>query len=268
MQVVPTVAYQLTDKLSIGFSPIVDLASLSASPGFLAAPDAAGGGAATYPAMTNGTFQWGAGFQFGAFYVTDRNWNFGASFKSTQWLQTFEYNSRDQVGAPRNVKVGIDAPMIVSVGTAYTGFARTLIAVDARYLDYSNTKGFSQTGFASTGAVNGLGWDSIFALSTGAQYMVSDALAVRAGYSYSTNPISNDKTFFNITCPLVIQHGVSAGASYNLTACLKLSLAYAHFFENSISGPMVSPVIGAIPGTNVTAKAAADTVSAGASFAY
>jgi long-chain fatty acid transport protein len=269
LQAIPTVAYKLTEKLSVGFSPMIDLAGVSANPGFLAAPDAAGGsGFATYPALTNGPYQWGAGFQFGAYYVTEKNWNFGASFKSTQWLQSFDYNARDQTGAPRNVKIAIDAPMIVSIGTAYTGIERTLIAVDARYLDYSNTKGTAKSGFAPTGAVAGLGWDSIFALSAGTQYMLTDALAVRAGYSYSTNPISNDKTFFNIGSPLVIQHGLSVGASYNLTASLKLSLAYAHFFENSISGPMVSPVIGPIPGTNVTAHAAADTVSAGATFAY
>jgi len=269
MQVIPTIAYQLTEKLSLGFSPMIDLAALSANPGFLATPDAAGGsGFATYPPLTNGPLQWGGGFQFGAYYVTERNWNFGASFKSTQWFQSFDYNSRDQTGAPRNVKIGVDAPMIASIGTAYTGLARTLIAVDARYLDYANTKPFAKSGFTSQGAVAGLGWDSIFALSAGAQYQVTDPLSVRMGYSYSTNPIGNDKTFFNITSPLIIQHGLSAGASYNLTASLKLSLAYAHFFENSVSGPILNPAVGALPGTNVTAKAAADTVSAGASITY
>ncbi|HEY2252934.1 MAG TPA: outer membrane protein transport protein, partial [Planctomycetaceae bacterium] len=268
-QVIPTVAWRVNDKLSLGFSPMIDLAGLSASPGFLGAPDAAGGsGFATYPALTNAPYSWGGGFQFGAYYVTDYNWNFGASFKSTQWLQSFDYNARDQTGAPREVKLAIDGPMIISIGTAYTGFERTLIAVDARYLDYRNTNGTAKSGFAPTGAVAGLGWDNIFALSVGTQYQVTDALSVRGGYSYSTNPISNNNTFFNIGSPLIIQHGVSVGASYNLTACLKLSLAYAHFFDNSISGPYNIPGVGPIPNTNVTAHAAADTVSVGASLAY
>jgi long-chain fatty acid transport protein len=265
MQIIPTIAYQVTDKLSVGFSPMIDLTGLSANPGFVAGPTGPGGG---YPPLTNGPMEFGGGFQFGAYYVTEQNWNFGASFKSTQWFQSFDFNSLNATGQPRDVKIGVDAPMIVSIGTAYTGFERWLIALDARYLDYANTKGFSQSGFSPTGAITGLGWDSIFALSLGTQYQVSDAFSVRMGYSYSTNPISNDKTFFNITSPLVIQNGVSIGGSYNLTARLKLNLAYAHFFENSISGPIISPVIGAIPGTNVTARAAADTVSAGASFTF
>lgn len=269
MQIIPTVAYRVTDKLSIGLSPMIDLAALSVNPGLFAAPDAAGGsGFATYPPMTNGPYTWGGGFQVGVFYVTERNWNFGASFKSTQWFQNFDYNSRDQTGAPREVKVGADVPMIVSIGTAYTGFARTLIAVDARYLDYSNTKGFSKSGFAPTGAIAGLGWDSIFALAAGAQYLVTDALAVRGGYSYNTNPISSDKTFFNVGSPLLTQHTLYVGASYNLTASLKLSLAYIHAFENSSSGPIVSPAFGPLAGTSVTSQTAADAVSVGASFVY
>jgi len=269
VQIIPTVAYQVTEKLSIGFSPMIDMASLSVNPGLVAAPDAAGGsGFATYPPMTNGPYTWGGGFQVGAYYVTDANWNFGTSFKSPQWFQSFDYNSHDQTGAPREVKFGVDVPMIVSIGTAYTGFQRTLIALDARYLDYSNTKPFAQSGFAPTGAVAGLGWDSIFALSLGAQYKVTDALAVRGGYSYNTNPISNNNTFFNIGSPLTIQHTLYVGASYNLTACWKVSLAYTHAFENSSTGPIVSPTFGPLAGTSVTSQTAADAVSVGASFAY
>ncbi len=43
VQVVPTLGLQVTDKLSIGFSPIVNMASLTADPGILAAPDNANG---------------------------------------------------------------------------------------------------------------------------------------------------------------------------------------------------------------------------------
>lgn len=267
IQVLPTVAYQATERLSIGFSPIVDIASLSVDPGIVAAPDAAGGGFPTYPPFTHGTYQWGGGFQTGAYYKTDSHWNFGASFKSPQWFNSFQFNSENQVGAPRNIKVVVDAPLIASLGTSYNGFDRWLLALDVRYLDYRNTRPVSQTGFAPSGAVNGLGWSDVFALSTGAQYQVIDGVSVRAGYSFSTNPIGNNQSFFNITTPLVIQHSVYCGASYNITASFKVSLAYAHFFENSISGPWMSP-LGPIAGTSVTSQASADSIVAGASFLF
>jgi long-chain fatty acid transport protein len=267
MQIVPTVAIQATERLSVGISPIVDLAGLNLDPGVLAAPDAAGGGMPTFPPLTHGTYQWGGGVQAGAFYVAESKWQFGASIKSPQWFNSFQFNSKDQIGAPRNIKFVVDAPMIVSLGTAYTGIDRVLVALDVRYLDYHNTRPFSQVGFAPTGALKGVGWDSVFALSTGAQYLLSDAASVRVGYSYSTNPVSNDKTFFNIASPVIIQHSVYCGASYNITDTFKVSLAYSHFFANTISGPFLTPA-GPIPGTNVTSRAFADSITAGASFLF
>lgn len=268
MQLIPTAALQVTERISVGFSPIVDLASLSLDPGVVASPDAAAGtGFATYPALTHGTYQWGAGFQVGAFYAGENNWNFGVSFKSTQWFNSFQYNARDQIGNPRNVKVLVDAPMIVSLGTSYTGFEKWLFATDVRYIDYHNTVPFSRSGFDSTGAIKGLGLDSIFALSSGVQYQATDRASLRAGYSFGTNPVKGANTFFNVASPVIIQHGLSIGGSYNITQSFKVSLAYSHFFENSITGPFLSP-LGAIPGTSITAKASADSITAGGSFQF
>lgn len=268
LQVVPTVAVQVTERFSIGFSPIVDLAGLSADPGIVAAPDNANGnGFPTYPPLNHGTFQWGAGFQVGAYYVTETCWQLGASFRSTQWFNDFEYNTRDQIGAPRNVQFGFDAPMIVSLGTAYSGIDRLLLAVDARYFNYEDTRGYSDSGFAADGSVAGLGWSDVFAVSTGVQYLLTDAASVRAGYSFSTNPVGDDQTFFNIGSPLSLQHGVSVGASYNLTPRCRISLACSHFFENSISGPIYGAA-GPIPGTSVTSSTSADAITCGVSVRY
>lgn len=264
MQVVPTVAFQLTDRLSVGFSPMVDLASLSINPGFPASPDPGGGG---YPSMNHGSFQWGAGFQVGAFYVTDQAWQFGASFKSTQWFSDFEYNSSTPAGVAQKTQFGVDAPMTISLGTAYTGIDRFLFAIDTRYLNYANTHGYSNNGFDPAGAVSGLGWKDMYAVSAGTQYQMTDAASVRLGYSYNTNPIGDNESFFNVVSPLVIQHGAYVGSSYNLTRQFKVSLTYTHFFENSVSGPLQG-MGGPVAGTNVTNSASGDSVIAGASFTY
>ena len=265
-QIVPTVAVQVTDQLSVGISPMIDLANLSVDPGILSAPDISGGGA-VYPPATHGTYQWGAGVQGGIYYKTENFWQFGASLKSPQWFNAFQFNSKDPAGAPRDIHALVNAPMIASIGTAYTGFERLLLALDLRYLDYANTSPFAASGVAANGTVNGLGWDSIFAVSTGAQYQLTDAFSLRGGYSFNTNPISNDKTFVNVATPLDIQHGIYFGGSAKVTERFKVSLAYAHFFANTISGAWVSP-LGPIPGTNVTATSSADSVIASASFLF
>jgi long-chain fatty acid transport protein len=261
-QIIPTISIQTSERLSIGFSPIIDLANLSVDPGVFAPPNPSG-----YPPLNNGTYQWGAGFQAGAFYKMDNYWQLGASFKSPQWFNEFQFNSRDQNGSPQSFKVPVNGPMIVSLGTAYTGYERLLLALDVRYLDYNNTQPFSASGISSTGVVNGLGWSSIFALSTGAQYQWTNSVSLRAGYSFNTNPISNGNTFLNAATPLDIQQGIYCGGSWNLTERFKVSLAYAHFFANTISGPWISPV-GPIPGTSVTATSSADSIIASASFLF
>src|SRR5262245_23947906 len=51
IQIVPTVAYALTDRLAVGFAPSVNMAKLSDDPAFLAPPDDANGdGFPTYAA--------------------------------------------------------------------------------------------------------------------------------------------------------------------------------------------------------------------------
>lgn len=268
MQVVPTMAVQLTDQLAVGFSPVIGLAGLSADPGILVPPDAAAGGPfATYPPMTHGSYQWGGGFQIGAFYVTDNCWQFGASYKSTTWFNDFEYNSRDQTGAPRHLAFGLDAPMTISLGTAWTGADRWLLSVDARYLDYGNTEGYEAAGFTPAGAVAGLGWDSIYTVAAGVQYELTEAASIRGGYSANTNPIDDGQTFFNAGAPLIIEHGLYVGGSWNLSCRLRLSAAYSHYFENDINGQLHVPG-GAVGGTSVRSAASADSLLVGATVLF
>ena len=139
--------------------------------------------------------------------------------------------------------------------------------MDLRFLDYRNTSGFSHTGFNSAG-LQGLGWQNVFAVALGTQYQLTDFLSVRAGYTFSLNPIGNADTSYNIASPIIIQNSLALGASYDVTKALKLSVAYVHYFENAISGPIIAPGIGALPGSNVRATAAADSVLFGANVSF
>jgi long-chain fatty acid transport protein len=140
--------------------------------------------------------------------------------------------------------------MIVSTGVAYRGFERWLLEADFRYVDYANTAGFRESGFDASGALRGLGWRSIFALAVGAQYQLTDALAVRLGYSFNQNPIPDSEASENVGAPVVIQHTLYLGASYRVSEALLLSAAYLHAFGNSIEGPLVSAA-GPVPDTQV-----------------
>lgn len=268
MQIIPTVSAQLTERLSFGFAPTVSLANLRADPGFIFAPDNANGdGFGTFPAANHTRIHWGLGFQLGLYYRGDGGWHFGASFKSPQWFENFRFESTDELGRPRHLEFRFDYPLMVSLGTAYTGFERWTLAADVRYIDYHNTEGFNRTGFDTAGNIKGVGWDSIFVLALGAQYQLSDPLSLRIGYSFNTNPIPNENTTFNVASPVILEHTIYAGATYRISDVFSMSVAYAHAFENSIHSP-IQTRLGPIPGSHVQSDVRADTVMLGATVRY
>ena len=113
---------------------------------------------------------------------------------------------------------------------------RWLLAADVRYIDFSNTGAFVDSGFTpllpgpTGGALRGLGMQDILVVALGAQYQMADALSVRVGYSWNENPIPNSQATTNAASPLIIQHMLSAGASYQVTDAFFLSVAYMHAF--------------------------------------
>ena len=263
LQIAPTISLQLSDRLSIGGGPMLNLAQLRADPLFLASPNANG----SYPSGTHTRETWGGGFQAGVYYKLNAGWQVGASFKSPQWFEPFRFQSTNEKGQPRETRFNLDLPMITSVGVGYSGFDRWLLATDFRYIDFASANGFRQSGFGPTGAVQGLGFRSIFAVSLGAQYQMTDALSLRAGYSYNDNPIADSQSSFNVASPVILQHTLYVGASYRVGDSLTLSLAYAHAFENSIEGPLVTP-FGAVPGSSVRNTTSADTLVLGATVRF
>jgi long-chain fatty acid transport protein len=268
IQIVPTVAVKLTDQLSVGFAPTVNMGKIGADPLFLASPDDANhDGFATYESGTNGRYEWGLGFQAGVFYTINSEWSVGASAKSPQWFEPFRLQSLDEAGQPRTLKVHFDYPMILSVGGSYAPMEDLLVALDFHYVDYRNTQGFDRTGFDSSGAVAGLGWNSVYLISLGTQYKLNESWTLRAGYTFGNNPIPNSLSLFNVGSASIDEHTLYVGASYQINKSLMMSVSYSHSFENSIRGPLLTPS-GAVPGTSIESTVAVDSVVFGATVKF
>jgi long-chain fatty acid transport protein len=268
LQIAPTVAWSLSERLSLGVAPTLSLARLAATPLFLTHPDDANGdGAFSYPDGLGTRYHWGAGLQAGLYYAAGCDLQLGVSLKTPQWFETFRFPTTDELGRPRVAKLDFDYPLIVSVGAAFTGLERWLIACDVRYFDYANTDGFREAGFAASGAGQGLGWRSIVAVSTGLQYRLSQRLLLRGGYGYQQNPISSENTVYNVASPLIIQHLVSVGASWQPSCKVAFHIAYIHGFEAYNEGPLQS-LAGPVAGTRVGNSISADGLGAGLTVRY
>lgn len=260
LQLTPVLSLALTDQLSVAAGPVVTSGQVGIEPFVFDSANAD----ATYPSGRATRYHWGGGFQSGIYYIHNDCWRFGASYKSPSWMEEFEFFGEDENGAPRVMNANIDLPMILSVGSSYAGFEDWLFAVDGRFIDYKNADGFGGPAvFDATGALQGLDWSSVFALALGAQRTLGERFVVRTGYTYNQNPVKDSESFFNIASPLIYEHMLSVGGSYRLNDKLALNVGYSHYIENTRTGPIVLPGIGAIPGSSVTNEMSANFLSFG-----
>lgn len=250
LQLTPTVSYQLTDRLVVGAGPTVDITMVSFDQAFFAQPNRQFLGPNSFPSATNSRPYWGGGFRVGAVYSLTDTFDIGFGYTSEQWLETWRFNARDNVGNPQSLALKATLPAVFSWGVAWRGIDRLTLGVDMRYIDYKNSQMFG-----TPTADGGLGWESAFAVAVGGNYQLTDRLAVRAGYQYNTNPLENTRALFNLQSPAIIQHTLSVGTTMSLTENLSTSIGYAYGFHNSVSGQLAQ-----VPNARVQLDAASHSL--------
>ena len=264
LQVTPTVSVKLSDRLSVGVAPIVDLASLNINPMSLNRPFNA-------PLDTYGTrYVWGLGFQVGTLYDFKNNFKVGFTFKSPVWAEKL-YFTGTKYGAsvdsltdeailtatPTSANFQLNLPMILSAGISYDGFQNTIVGLDVRYHDYANSAGLKK-GVNRTGVVEGLDWNSVFTISTGMEHRINNQLKARLGYCWNQNPIPARSSYLCVSAPMITQHVFSCGFTYAFARDLEMSATYSHAFKAKLTGEIMG-----LPGTSVTNILSSDALFMG-----
>lgn len=269
LQVGLTWAYEVSDKFSIGIEPTFNYATLELAPNPTASPTMAG-----YPSTDKATAL-GYGAQFGVYYDSGFGLKLGVSYKTTQKFGEFKFDNTYLDNSTGTNNFQMDYPAIFSLGLGYSEGDIDL-ALDFRRVDYENTDGFSKTGWTPTASVSGFGWKNISILSAGVQYKGIDKLPIRLGYTYSSNPIDNDVTFFNIPATAVIKNAYQFGLSYEVNNKWRLDAVY-HYgaSDGKTSGKLLNPTFiqnyppyGAIPGSNVSYDMTTSMVMVGVNYSF
>ena len=268
-QVGLTYAYELTKHFSIGVEPTFNYAMLELTPNPLANPTQAG-----YPS-TNNASAVGLGGQVGLFYDSGMGFKAGLSYKSTQHFNDFEFENTYLDNTTSTNSFNMDFPAIYSVGLGYS-LEMLDVAVDYRYVDYENTDGFSEAGWKQTGSVKGFGWENISVISAGVQYKGIDRLPLRIGYTFSSNPITEEVTFFNAPATAIIKNAYQIGFSFEATEAFQFNLMYHHGqSDGATSGMLLNPnfvsqgnPMGAIPGSNVSYEMTTDLLMGGVRYQF
>ena len=262
-------AYELSDKFSVGVQPNINYAALELAPNPTANPTAVG-----YP-TTDKASALGFGAQFGVFYDSGFGLKLGASYKTAQKFSEFEFTNTYLDNSTAKNKFQMDYPAILSLGLGYST-NNVDLALDFRRVDYENTDGFAETGWTPTASVAGFGWENISILSAGLQYKGIKKLPLRFGYTYSSNPIPDEVTFFNIPATAVIKNAYQFGLSYVVSDSWKLDAVYHYGDSNGskegsvLSPDMISPSnpLGAIPGSSVSYQMRTSMVQLGISYTF
>ncbi len=284
MQIGFTVAYQLSEQLSIGLAPTFNYASLELAPNPTTNPDMSKG----YP-VAQQTSTTGLGGQVGIFYDSKKGFKAGISYKTEQNLSPLEFTNTylDGSAAPDN-EYDMDFPAIFSLGVGYSNQSFDF-ALDYRMVDYENTNGFSQKGWVigdsgyPTGAVKGFGWKNMTVISAGIQYKGIEKLPIRIGYTYSTNPIDDELAFFSVSAPAVVTNSFQFGFTYEAAKKININAVYQHGSSgDATQGTMMSPVptayggpwdaqtnpLGKIPGTEVSYEMSTDLIMIGMTYKF
>lgn len=261
MKVPTVIAYQVNDSLSLGGALVVGRASLTARPAGFASPDCSAGGVCFVPSADSDS-AWGFGAQVGLLYRVSDAFNIGVSYQTEMDFEDFEWNSAvanpnlPTFGTSRKLKLQVNNPANVVVGVGFMPTERLKIALDAKQMFFADAEGFGET----------LLWEDITAYALGVQFQATPKLALRVGYNETEGAIPDEAAFFNVASPAVFGTHVTAGLGVGVTDTLTLNLGYYRALSEEISGPFVSPVIGPVPGTNVTTEVTLDSILATFSF--
>jgi long-chain fatty acid transport protein len=271
LQVGVTYAYEISEKFSIGIAPTFNYATLELAPNPLANPSMTLG----YPVSDNASAT-GFGGQVGIFYNSGSGFKAGASYKTQQFFSEFEFENTylDNSTAPGNTFT-MNYPAIFSVGAGYSN-TKFDFALDYRLVDYKNTDGFKEKGWTPTASVKGFGWENISIVSAGVQFKGIEKLPLRAGYTYSSNPINSDLAFFSVPATAIIENAFQLGLGYEISKKVTIDAVYHHGASGgSTSGPLLSPMMaspsnpyGAIPGSEVSYKMTTDMFMIGLNFTF
>jgi len=227
-------AKTIAPGVSVGVAPIlarqqIKLRGLSqfANPLFSTDPDA----------VTNNDHDvaWGGGVRGGIEVAVARNVRLGVAGSSPIWSQKF-----DKYSGLFAEQGSFDIPASIQAGIAVDVTPRLTLLADYRHIWFGSIASIANpsTNAAQLGADNGpgFGWDDVDVLKVGAEWQATDALTLRAGYSYATNPISSRDVELNILAPAVVQHHITAGFEYQLDRTWSVEFAGLYAPEETVSG--------------------------------
>ena len=216
--------------------------------------------------LANPSWAYGAGFTLGMLYKVNDMVTLGLTYKSPIWFSSLNWQAgvQNQVnqtgsgvyGAPGQYSGTLNYPQQVAFGLAIRPIPQWLISVEGQWINWASTmNNFDVSGpwtafyhGVPAGSVSSIAlpmhWKNQWVANIGTQYDLTNWLQVRAGYTYGSNPISNNTIASNLIFPAIVQSAITFGATQKLGMGWTLTEAYMHEFSNTNTGPAGSSPFG------------------------
>ncbi|HEX5749865.1 MAG TPA: outer membrane protein transport protein [Archangium sp.] len=220
----PTVAYAPLSwlRLGVGFQAVYG--TLDVRRQIVVPPPSPAAGATGELSLS--TSSWGFGYNAGVQAdLLPGMLTLGAHFRSRVLL--FNEGDADFSGFPepvapafpdQPVRVALETPASLGLGLAFTPMQKLLLAADVNWVKWSSVRQILFE-FQSTPAFNQpsvKNWEDRWNVHVGGEYMVTDALAVRAGFVYDPTPSPAETLAPDL--PDADRIRVSLGAGYAFSA--------------------------------------------------
>ncbi len=241
--VAPTAAYKVNPNHSIGVSPLLGYQRFTAY-----GLQAFGGISSDGTNLTNNGYDhaFGFGVRVGYLGKITPTITVGAAYSSKMDFEEF-----DQYSGLFAEQGDFDIPENYNLGVAWQATPQFKLALDYQRINYSDIASVANPSIAwATGGAMGLdngagfGWDDVDVWKLGMEYKYSPKLTLRAGYSINDNPIDGAdaaEATFNILAPAVNESHFTLGFTYTLASGNEVTMAYAHAFDNDVSGARPVP---------------------------
>ena len=221
--VTPTIAYRVSDNLSIGASinyatGAAKLSRIVSDPfgqeEYLATIDASGTG-------------WG--FNVGMIYKATDDISFGASYRSGVSVDatgTVAFDKSRSFLVPGDVSTPLNLPGTAYVGVAYSGIDNLELEIDYQFVGWSSYDSLSVT-FKSDGTTSSDPklYKDTYILRAGGEYTMGQ-VQIRAGYFFDNNPVPDG--YVEPTLPDVNRHGFNVGLGYEVSENIRVDAFYMY----------------------------------------
>ncbi len=180
----------------------------------------------------------GLGARFGIQAELPANVGLGATYQLRTYMSKFD----DYKGLFAE-QGDFDIPPALQVGVSWNPIPELTLLFDYKRIWYSDVAAVGNNfSIPAPGTLLGeddgigFGWNNTNIFKFGAQWQVDDQWTVRAGYSYTDQPIDDSEVLFNILAPAVIEHHITGGVEYKLNESHTLQLGGMFAPESTQSG--------------------------------